>query len=175
MKNVMIDLETLGTKPGSAILSIGAAFFELDGTVGETFYRNISTQSCVERGLAIDPRTQAWWRQQSEAARNAVLVDRQPLDDVAREFSHWFRAGGGVFVWGQGASFDPPLWEAASDVTGRSAPWKFYDVRDTRTVYAVCGFDVRSLPREGTHHNAIDDVLHQIKCVAAALKHWGSK
>lgn len=170
MQNVMLDLETLGTRPGSVILSIGAAFFDLDGRIGETFYRNISTKSCIERGLTVDERTQEWWRQQSDAARQSVLVDRRMLDDVVTDFASFFRSGGGVYVWAQGAAFDPPLWEAASLACGRPAPWKYFNHRDTRTAYALFGFDPRSLPREGVHHNALDDVLHQITCVAAAIR-----
>lgn len=169
MKHVMLDLETMGTRPGSVILSIGAVFFDLNGATGETFYRNISGKSCIDAGLKVDPKTREWWSRQSAEARAAVTTDQRPLDQVATDFSNWFRARGGVFVWGQGASFDPPLWEAASEATGRSAPWRFWNIRDTRTVYDVFGFDAKSFPRDGTYHNALDDALHQVKCVAAAL------
>lgn len=31
MNNIMLDLEALGTPPGSIVLSIGAVYFGLDG------------------------------------------------------------------------------------------------------------------------------------------------
>jgi hypothetical protein len=180
MKHVMLDLETLGTRPGSVILSIGAVFFDLDGTTGETFYRNIDPQTCAAVGLTVDPQTyaavgltvdpqtKAWWMRQSQAARDALAIDRRPLAAVVKDFAGFFR-GGGEFVWAQGATFDPPLWEAAAAAVGCSTPWKFWNARDTRTVYDICGLDYKSMPREGVYHNALDDCLTQVKAVAAAL------
>ncbi len=168
MKHVMLDLETIGTRPGSVILSIGAVFFDLDGKTGETFYRNIEPASCLAAGLTVDPQTKAWWMRQSQAARDALAVDRRPLADVVKEFASFFRAGG-EFVWAQGATFDPPLWEAAAAAVGCSTPWRFWNARDTRTVYDICGLDYKAMPREGVYHNALDDCLTQVKAVAAAL------
>ena len=43
MKHIMIDLETMGNKSYSAIVSIGAVKFDIKtGETGETFYRNVN-------------------------------------------------------------------------------------------------------------------------------------
>lgn len=39
--HVMIDLETLGTKPFAKILTIGARNFDLQGPGGESFYGKV--------------------------------------------------------------------------------------------------------------------------------------
>jgi hypothetical protein len=49
VKNVMIDIETLGTRPGSVILSIGACRFGADG-IGEEFYRAIDVLDSLMAG-----------------------------------------------------------------------------------------------------------------------------
>ena len=49
----MLDLETLGNKPGSVIASIGAVKFG-DGKIIDKFYRTINMQSCVRIGIALD-------------------------------------------------------------------------------------------------------------------------
>ena len=170
MKHVMLDLETFGLAPGVAIRSIGAVEFELDGTTGKTCYANISRQSCVDAGLTIDPNTEAWWAKQSKAAQDALLVDPQPLKLVAASFAGWFAARNAVCLWGHGAAFDPVVWEAASKAVGVAVPWKFWNVRDTRTVFDLFDFDIRDIGRDGTYHNALDDAVYQVKCVAAALK-----
>ncbi len=59
MKHVMIDLETMGNKPGCAILSLGAVDFGQDKDkrwlMGDkTFYRELNLQSCIDAGLHID-------------------------------------------------------------------------------------------------------------------------
>ena len=62
-QNLMIDLETLGTKPNSAILSIGAVYFDKDG-LGEEFYANVDLQDSIDSGFDIDASTVYWWLSQ---------------------------------------------------------------------------------------------------------------
>jgi hypothetical protein len=166
----MLDIETFGTRPGSIIRSIGAAVFDLTGPVGKTFYVNVEPKSCLAAGLVIDPATEKGWAEQSAAAQKALLVHPLALKNALEAFSAWFRAQSAPIVWSQGANFDPPLLEAAYTAVGMSAPWKFYNVRDTRTVYHVFGFDTRDLVGVRTHHNALDDAIHQVALVAAALR-----
>ena len=173
MTQIMFDLETFGTRPGSVLRSIGAAVFDPDtGKVGDTFYANIDRASCEEAGLVVDPATEKWWSEQSREAQQALLVDCRPLIEVVNDFHTFFRKNGGVQIWCQGANFDAVLWEAACDrlwPSKRVLPWKFWNVRDTRTCYELAGFDDKSMPRSGTYHNALDDSLHQIACVSQAV------
>lgn len=170
MNNTMLDIETFGTRPGSVIRSIGAATFDLTGKVGKTFYVNVEKQSCLDVGLVVDPETEKWWASQSAAAQQAFLVKPKPVKTALAEFRAWFFEQSAPIVWSQGANFDPPVLEAAYHAAGVPTPWKFYNVRDTRTVYDLFGFDTRDLVRVRTHHNALDDTIHQIALVAAALK-----
>ncbi len=161
MAHIMFDLETFGTAPGSVLRSIGAAVFNPQtGETGETFYRNIDRQSCEDLGLKIDPRTEKWWSEQAKEAQDALLQNCVPMRDVVMDFHKWFQSVRGEQIWCQGANFDSVLWQSVADVCGSFVPWKFWNVRDTRTVYEVAGFDPRTLPREGTYHNALDDSLY---------------
>lgn len=170
MKHVMLDLETLGTIPGASVISIGAAEFELDGAVGRTFSQNISAASCREIGCVEDPATHDWWAKQSKEAQDRLTKDRKHVAEAAALFHAWFQKCGADFVWGNGATFDVSLWEAICRKLGISAPWKFWNVRDMRTVIHLFDFDVRDMKRSGVHHDALDDVKFQIACVSAALK-----
>jgi hypothetical protein len=167
----MLDLETWGTKPGSAIRSIGAVTFDPfgDGTVDE-FYANISDESCAAANLTKDPSTIAWWARQSEAAQKSLLKDQQPIEKVVRDFRQWFIANKGLWVWSQGSNFDVVLWEAAHERVNVVVPWKFWDARDTRTAYEIGRLNTRTIKRAGTYHNALDDAKHQAKCVQLAYK-----
>jgi hypothetical protein len=169
MKHVMLDLETFGVKPGVIIRSIGAVEFELDGRIGKSIYANVDRKSCEAIGLVSDPRTEQWWREQSKAAQEALLVDPKPLKDVVDGFYKWFLNCGADFVWSHGAAFDPVIFEAAAHAAKGQVPWKFYNVRDTRTTYDLFGFDIRDVWRDGTYHNALDDAKYQVKCVALAV------
>jgi hypothetical protein len=171
MNHVMLDLETFGTRPGSTLRSIGAVQFDLDGRTGETFYRNITRKSCTSAGLVVDPYTELWWAAPERAAAQKTLeVDQRELADVTRDFAAWFQKNGCVYAWGHGASFDPPLWEAACAAVKVAPPWKFYNIRDTRTVHHILNFETRNLRRRGIFHNALDDALYQVDCLAAAIK-----
>lgn len=169
MKHVMLDLETWGLAPGSALRNLGAVEFELDGRMGQTFYRNIDRQSCVDAWLRIDLATEKWWASQSTAAKTQLEANQRPIAEVLGEFFQWFTTTGAQCVWAQGAAFDPVLVECAAGLCQLRVPWKFWNVRDTRTVYDLFGFDPRNVIRSGTAHNARDDARYQVQCVAAAL------
>jgi hypothetical protein len=167
--NVMLDLETFGTRPGAALRSIGAVMFDPNsGEIGTEFYANISDASCREAGLHVDPETVKWWAKQNQRAQDALLIKQRTLTEVALEFEAWWRKNRAVFVWSHGANFDEPIWSAAMYAIGRKVPWKYWDARCTRTVYDVTGFDPRSVRRAGTYHNALDDARHQAVCVQRA-------
>lgn len=174
MTHVMVDLETWGTKPGCAIRSIGAVvFFPGGGGLHETFYANIDDRSCLDAGLVYDPRTAAWWRDQGEEAQAALLIDQRPLHQVLADFTDWFREVDGQQVWGHGASFDPVLLEAAYDAVERQVPWKFWDVRCSRTLLALGDISPSQYRRDDeVHHNALDDAKAQARAVQAVFKQF---
>jgi hypothetical protein len=169
LNDAMLDLETWGTRPGSMIRSIGALMFDpYTEKVGAEFYVNVDEKSQEALGLTKDPGTVAWWEKQSQRARDALLVDQQPIDLALSAFCTWFRGARGMFVWSQGGNFDEPLLAACLHAAKITQPWKFWDSRCTRTAYSVAGFNSRSVKREGTYHNALDDARHQAICVQRA-------
>ncbi len=178
MHHVMLDLETYGVRPGAVIRSIGAVEFEVDGRVGDRFYRNIDQRSCEVIGLTIDPETRTWWAQQPGEVQK-LLKDPapEPLRAVANDFFKWFKGCGGsaVRVWSHGAAFDPVLWTAAAEACGSAAPWSYWNIRDTRTVFDMAVFDIRERHRDSLPHSALDDCLFQIECLAAAYQRFDLK
>lgn len=165
--HIMLDLETLGTNPGCVVVSIGAVPFDpVKGYVGDGFYRPIALKSAQEAGLTIMADTVGWWLQQSSEARGALFANPAPLAFALDEFSLWWRENQGVEVWGHGASFDPPILEAAYAAVGRRVPWRFPDVRDTRTLFDLAG--VKPDRAVGVHHNARDDAHAQALAACSA-------
>ena len=170
--HLMFDLETWGTAPGSALRSIGAVVFDMQtGETGEEFYCNIESGTKWD-GLVRDPSTEAWWAKQSKAAQKALEVDKVPLYDATQRFDRFCAKNGVTRWWSQGANFDPVLWEAACKAIKTRVPWKYYQCRDTRTLYDLAEFNTDTIEREGTYHNALDDCKHQVKCVVAAYRQF---
>lgn len=169
MTNIMIDLETLGISPSSAILSIGAvAFDDSAKPIGE-FYRVIDLQSCLDAGLEINGATFYWWLYQDREARDALRKDRQPLAEVLLDFSAWvygFNTIGKINPWGNGADFDIPIIVSAYKALGYKVPWLYYSSRCYRT-WKNLNKGIAKPKRMGTYHNALDDARFQVAHMAA--------
>jgi len=175
--HVMLDLETLGTKPGCSIASIGAVSFDpIAGSIGAKFLARISLQSCDDAGLHMDAKTVHWWMQQSEKARaNTFFGERTTLERAIFAFGGWWHdnAGPDTKLWAHGATFDPGIMEAAYLAIGEAVPWKFNLVRDTRTIFDVSGVDVNIYRDPDSHHSALKDAEAQAHAVIAAYEKLG--
>lgn len=180
MEDISFDLETFGTKTNSHIVSIAAVKFDLTSDeIGEQFIRKINIKK-EQKGRVIDPGTIVWWLQQSDEARTALLPNGEKvyeLFEALRELYRWLINDTTAYkVWGNGATFDISLLESAFETIGQAdkIPWKFWDIRDLRTIIDVAGrikgFDKRNMMREGTHHSAMDDAIHQAKLAQQAYK-----
>lgn len=191
MTHVMIDIETLGTRPGSVILSIGAVAFDpFNGAVFqsgdpwyESFYTQVSPRSCQNHGLTIDPETEQWWHRQSPEARDAALgkgvsrnagggrTGKPTLKEALAALDSWWRTLDPKFIWAHGPGFDLPLLEAAYRAIGWREPWRYDAARCTRTIYDLAG--VKPDRSQGTHHHALDDAIAQAKAVIDAYHKLG--
>lgn len=190
--NLMIDLETLGTIPGSAILTIGACFF--DQSIGHQFYKPVSLKSQIRYGFTIDSETINWWSRQNKAAQNASFGRHKNESTIKgslgalSHFIHYSTDQGKIkfYVWSHGASADVVWLEDAYRKVGLKIPWAFQDVRDTRTIYSAAwgeGFyskgkreeAVALLQRKIVPHISIDDALVEAQMVIMAKQKLGMK
>lgn len=166
--HIMVDLETWGTTPGSALRSIGAVEFDpATAALGRRFLVNISRASCEAIGMTVDPQTEAWWRDQSAEAQAGFYEPHVALGWALQQLREWMSVAGEFHFWCHGPSFDEPLLAAAYRAVGSDKlPWSFHRVRCTRTVYDLAGvIPDRSV---GVHHNALDDAIAQARAVAEA-------
>lgn len=174
--HVMIDLETLGTRPGSMIVSIGACVFDLDTGIGSTFYEIIDASSGAKgfNPLVIDGNAIKWWMQQSEEARSIFNDPRaRHINEVLLHFDRWLNEDAHAkFVWGHGASFDPVLLDAAFYSRDLKTPWSHKTIRDTRTVFELAQVSSEDFAA-GVKHNALDDAIAQAHAVIEAHKRLG--
>jgi DNA polymerase III epsilon subunit-like protein len=160
---VMVDIETLGTEPGCAILSVGAVGFDLDG-LGFQFHERVDLCSCEEAGLRLDADTVQWWAKQDNV--RDVLAGGDDLETVLAEFVRGVEDADEV--WANSPSFDLAILKAAGEAVGVEMPWAFYQERDFRTLknlpVAV------ELEHDGTEHDALDDAIHQAERARQTLR-----
>ncbi len=176
--HLMVDLETMGKKPGAPIVSVGAVFFDpASGMTGAEYYQVINLESSMSFGARPDASTILWWLKQSPEARSAIVVDdtvglveafEQLLDFIAENAANGSK---NVQLWGNGSSFDCSLLEAAFELADTPFPIPHWNYRDVRTVVELgkaVGLNARyDIPFEGDQHNALADARHQVQYVSA--------
>ncbi len=159
MRDLMIDIETLGTAPGSVILSIGAVSFDAEtGALGNEFYEAIEAQSAVAAGLTMDVGTIGWWIAQSQEAQQAAFAGDLPISAALYTFSCFVQRVKATRIWAKPPSFDLVLLESAFRACNMQTPWHYRATRDVRTLLDIAG---TRHPYIGTAHNALDDAKSQ--------------
>jgi hypothetical protein len=166
MNNVMIDLETLGLTPNAAFISLGACRFSPEtAQIGDSFYERINWETAMD-GREVTPATLRWWMQQGDDARLEIIKPGRNMKDVLDSLYFWL--GSDCVVWGNGSTFDISILEDAYRQCGINIPWKFWNVRDVRTVVDLAKglVDKNDVAQEGTAHNALGDAVYQAKYVS---------
>lgn len=178
--HVMVDMETAGTGPDAAILSVGLVQF--NPATGEQLSScsvKIDLRSAVEHGGVIEPGTMQWWAEQSDAARE-VFNSKDTTDFMCAmlRVQSYLDVIGSAYIWSNGAGFDCVVLRRALERAGHKA-WPFWMDCDVRTMVMLgrqLGFDPKTdMPFEGTVHNALDDAVHQVKYVSAIWQRLFSK
>lgn len=169
----MLDLETLGTRPGCVVLTIGAVLFDPYSLKepGPGIYMRVDADEQIAAGREVQEDTLRWWMDQAEDIREEALgeTDRVSVEYMYRELN---RICVGVNnIWAQGPVFDIAILENIYRQYGWPTPWQFWQIRDSRTLFGVHG-DPRVKGREG-HHNALADCVYQAQGVQQIYKRLG--
>jgi hypothetical protein len=172
--DLVIDLETMGTRLDAPIIAIGAVGVnrETCEVTDHTYYKQINLRSNVLAGAKIDPDTVLWWLKQNDAARAAFADNHEAisLSGALIEFGDWLRQFGDIEVWGNGATFDNVLTAEAFKRFGMAVPWSYRNDRCYRTLRAMFP-QVEAPLGTGTAHNALDDAVYQAKHLALIFAH----
>lgn len=161
MKDIMIDIETMGKGSNAAILSIGAVIFDTDkGSLGDSFYVNVDIASCLYYKLQIDQDTKEWWDKQSQEAKDALKDPTPiPLPDALIMLNDFMKNG--IYrVWGNGVAFDNVILRNAFKAVNLKCPWDYWNDMCFRTLKKL--FHVKTdIQIEGVKHNALYDAKYQ--------------
>ena len=169
--HLMIDLEGLATGPDTTILTIAAQAFDPfgKGFYEQSYYARVTLESQENR--VIDDNTIAWWATQPEHAREEAFgeQDRIPLDEALDGLGRliW----NSKMIWAQGPTYDMNILEHAYKSYNKPLPWKYYMVRDSRTVFSLWP----DQPIPPTSHHALEDCRRQIGMLQHTLTHLNVK
>ncbi len=174
--HVMVDIETLGTCIGSQIVSVGAVKFDPNTKEDpfDDFYYRLDIDDQDEKGLITESDTLSWWEKQDPQ----VVLDTFSPDgrinpkEMFKELRKWY--AGCDIVWAHGITFDISLLEYMGKKYETSPPWKFWEVRDSRTLFGLLPNDPRK-KYTFSAHNALEDSRYQAKAVQDAIHELGVK
>lgn len=170
--DIMIDLETLSLKPNAAIIDIGAVCSngKFSAKINPSAYE-------TETQFNVDYNTVEWHRTKNSLNWGVYITypDRDLLGALG-ELSDWITMMGGTpVIWANGTSFDIPILEHAYRVYGMEIPWKYYNVRDYRTLREMYKWLVDTVPANANKHVALDDAAHQYDVLKTIFKYLGKE
>lgn len=174
----MLDIETTGTDPvNSAIIQIAAVRFDYArGEIGPSFVASLD----IAYGRYWDEDTREWWMQRPATYAEIVDVAR-PAAVVWAEFKLFLDLTGPALsgtperLWAKPISFEWPFLQSYARQFGE-LPFHYRNAVDLNSFCRGLANDPGAEPLDkkvdfdGTVHNALDDVLHQIK-VALMARH----
>ncbi len=185
MYEMMIDLETLDTKPSAVVLSIGAVIWEThySETTGltwepvERFMRVLNMEEQLSRGRTVSQSTLLWWQDQDPTAKaEAFNPTRTPVVWVLNEFHDFakrFEAEPARLnaFWASPVAFDLPIWEDLAMTFSNFVPWSYNQRYDVRTVVREANLsakDHKDPKLAGVPHTPVYDCEWQISLLTAA-------
>jgi hypothetical protein len=179
MKHMMIDIETLGKYNRAVVMQVGVAVFDPGAvdTVGrwytgdEAWEWNVDIDSCLKLGGRVDDSTVRWWLRESPEARASVAFMGQSIRTVLDQTGFRHRWDKCERVWCHGATFDVPILEHYYRECGVTPPWKYHEVRDTRTLFELAEQAGWVREKRETAHTARADAWAQAQDVQLALAH----
>lgn len=169
MENIMLDLETMGTRHDAAIVAIGAVRFTDKGLYRKSaFYQVVDLESCLKKRMSVTGSTIMWWLQQSDEARAQLRQNAAPIEDALKAFLEWKGKDANVRVWGNGSDFDNVILTSAFRKFGIHDPWPHYMNRCYRTVKD--SWPKVEVSNEGIAHKAVDDAIWQARYLVKLAK-----
>ena len=164
--DIVLDIETLSTRPDAVILTIGAVKFspygdDIDESNG--FYTRMDVNQQIAMGRHVSEDTLQWWGKQAAEVREEALCEtgRESVEDSLAGLNRFLV--GSQNIWVQGPVFDIATLENLYRQILSPPPWHFWNIRDSRTLFGIHGD-----PRDKNHqhaHNAMVDCIIQGKAI----------
>lgn len=169
MNNVMIDIETLGSASGSALLSIGAIFFDIEsGVLDKHIYIEIDLNDSLKHGMSIEGDKLQWWLKQSNATRKLIHSQNTAfsLKDALEIFSKFLKDSkiqNDLIVWGNSAKYVFGILSDAYNKLDLTIPWNSDNERCLNTFSSLKPKIKDNTTFVGIKHYPLHDCEYQIE------------
>lgn len=162
-KDLMIDIETLGTSPNAVILS--AVVMDFNKNV--LCHINFPIEEQIAKGRVIDQNTWNWWSTQkinpiTSPTYNTVSLC---LDNLIKSIKNFTFED----IWSKSPLFDINILQNIMDQYGYEYPWRYTQLMDVRTIS-----NLHSKLGEGAKdpHNPISDCEYQVDLVTSFMTNY---
>lgn len=177
MTDLMLDLETVGTNPGCAIIAIACTPFNANTGViyrDKTFYTAINFEDSMRYGFSYDKNTVSWWLKTNEKLFVKLKEDKTTVQEATTAFMQYMESlPKGIRVWGNSARFDLGILSYfLFKQRIYTVPWTTWNERDFRTIKALNKTLAESIVFEGEKHNPLDDNIFQIRGLRAIAQKY---
>lgn len=166
-RNVMVDIETLGRKPGFIILSVALVEFDIKtGKILKTLEKNLSLAESLKKDFKIDSDTLKWWLKQDPTLFRAMLeIPSYSIEDTLDEIIFFVKDGSPAFVWANSPSFDLSMLESYFDRYNKKTPWNYTHEMDLRTISNLNPSIRKGIKKENKDvlHDPLEDCKIQIE------------
>lgn len=182
-RDVMVDIETLGTGENSSIFQISAMSFDIkNGKIYDSI--NLIGDISKYDKLKVDGSTLKWWlNTDKELLSNLLNTGTLSEYELASEFQNFIVNqftmfdNKDVYLWGNGILFDNAKLQKFLTKNGFVYPINYKNDRDVRTILELASLK-SGLPEQEIKdsvtstkeikHDALDDTRFQIRLVHKA-------
>lgn len=185
-KWVMLDIETLGRRPGCGIMTIGATRFDAMGSrdlVADPkghFYCAINSFDCANKGFTTDNETLKFWKGQpiwndlSAEIRDSATSTKM----ACMQLAEYLEQQNADKIWSNSPSFDVDILRFMFEKMGVPFPVAYRQETDYRTVMELAfpNRDDRPAPEfrdSYPPHHALGDAMDQAIQINKALVQLG--
>lgn len=165
---VMIDVETLGVKPGDVVTEVGIVVVDEGWNEVTSVSSFLDVSDSLLKGLRVDESTMEWRQAQGCmhfsgggdklvdycVGLNGFVEGLKKLEGGVCELEFW--------SWG---AFDQGMLDGVYAAVGVDVPWHYAEWRDARTVCKLAG-----VLREGdVEHDGLADCYQQVDALRRAF------
>jgi hypothetical protein len=179
-KDIMLDIETLGTGSNATIFQISAIAFDIETGHQYSTFNSIADIS-KNKTLKADGSTLKWWLNTNKELLTELLnKGEESSEDLLTNFHKWLKSqdkdNKNIYLWGNGILFDNKMIQEQFVEMGLDYPIFFRNDRDVRTIVDLAGKKLGITEKELKErfndenlvkHDAFDDVKYQINLVVS--------
>lgn len=154
--HTMLDIETYSAESNAAIAQISAVDFYVseEFNLESQFTANINQKSNQAINRHYSEETLNWWKDRPIEVKKSLMTDQRNIDDVIKDFIKWLSPKS--LIWCQGASFDIPIIKSTLSALNIETPWKYWNERDSRTLFKTLDVDMQANRSESAHNSLVD-------------------